>query len=60
MIPVTIGCLGGGGVKTGKVEKKLIEGERNVIRTVRTMQQTVLLEGETIIRKALSGIIQSE
>ena len=39
---------------------KAIEGEGNVTRIVRTMQQAVLLEGETIIRKVLSGVLQSE
>ena len=60
VIPVITGCLGGGVEKTGNVVAKLIEGKRNVIRTVRTMQQTIFLEGETIIRKVLQGIIQSK
>ena len=55
-----IGCLGGAVEKTGKVVTKLIEGERRVIKIVRKMQQIVLLEGETIIRKVLSELIQSE
>ena len=54
---VIIGCLGGGVEKTGKVVAKLMEGKRNVIRTVRAMQRTILLEGETIVREVLSGII---
>ena len=41
--------------KTGIVVVKLIEGERTVIRTVRTMEITILLDGETIIRKVLRG-----
>ena len=60
VVPVIVGCLCGGVEKTGNVEAKLIEGERNVIRTVKTIQQTVVLEGETIVRKVLSGIIQLE
>ena len=60
VVPVIIGCPGGGVEKTGKVVAKLTEGKRDVIRTVRTMQQTILLEGETIMGKVLSGIIQSE
>lgn len=60
VIPVIIGCMGGGVEKTSKAVAKVIEGERNVTRIVRTMQQTVLMEGETIIRKVLSGLVQSE
>lgn len=43
----------------GKVMAKLIEGERNVIRIVRIMRQTALLNRETIVREVLRGIIQS-
>ena len=32
--------------------------ERNVIRIVRTMQQTVIVERETVITKVLSGTMQ--
>ena len=59
VVPVMIGCLGGGVENAGKLVEKLIEGKRNVIRTVRIMQQTVFL-GKTILRKVLSGIIQLE
>ena len=60
VVSVIIGCLGGSVKKTGKVMAKLIEDERNEIRTVRTMQQTVLLAVEKIIRKVLRGVGQSE
>ena len=53
VVPVIIRCLGGDVERMGKVLAKLIKGERNVIRIVRTMQHTVLLEGETITRKVL-------
>ena len=58
--PAIIECLGGGVEKTGKVVAKLIKGDRNVIRTMRTIQHIVLLEGEPVIRRVLSGTIQSE
>ena len=39
VIPVIIGCLGGEVEKTGKVVAKLIEGQMNAFRTVKTIQQ---------------------
>ena len=47
-------------LKTQEMVAKVIEGEWNVTRTVRTMQQTVLFEGYTIIREVSSGLDQSE
>lgn len=49
---------GGGEDKMGKVVAKLIVGERNATRIVRTTYYTVFLEGETVIRKVLSGVVQ--
>ena len=40
--------------------RKIIGDEDSVIRIINTMQQTVLSEGETIIRKVLGGAVQPE
>ena len=60
IVPVIIGCLGGGVEQAGGAVTKLFEEEGKVIKIMRTMLQTVLMEGETIIRKVLSGVIQPE
>lgn len=60
VVPVIIGCLGGGIEKATTAVKKIIGDEESVIGIISTMQRTVLFEGETIIRKVLGGVVQTE
>ena len=57
IVPVIIGCLGGGMTDLEKQVGKLIDEEK-VEEICRTMQTTVLLESETLMRKIISGVIQ--
>ena len=57
IVPVIIGCLGGGMTDLEKQVGKLIDEEK-VEEICRTMQTTVLLESETLMRKVISGVIQ--
>ena len=59
VVPVIIGCLGGGVEDATRAVRKTI-GDDSVIRIISTMQRTVLSEGETIIRKVLGGVVQPE
>ena len=60
VVPVIIGCLRSGGKDTTRAVRKIIRDEDSVIRIISIMQQTVLSEGETIIRKVLGGVEQPE
>ena len=60
VVPVIIGCLGGGVEDATRAVRKIIGDEDSVIRIITTMQRTVLSEGETIIRKVLGGVVQPE
>jgi len=55
MIPVVIGCCGGGMKGVRDAIKDLLE-ERTVNNIANEMQKTVLWESETILRKVLSGL----
>ena len=57
VVPVVIGCLGGGVVRAKRAVERLL-GEEDARAVVTKMQVTVLLEGETIMRKVLSGLAQ--
>ena len=59
VVPLVIGCMGGGGQKLIAAVKKLID-ESSVLRVVSQMQKTVLMESETTLRKIMSGIIQTD
>ena len=59
IVPLVIGCCGGGFGKVVNGMNKTIEEENISIRTAREMQKTVVMESETIIRKVLSGLIQT-
>ena len=48
IVPLVIGCLGGGMVKLEEQIKKLIKGKSRQQWVVREMQKTVLMESETI------------
>ena len=60
VVPVIIGCLGGGVEDATKAVRKIIGDEDGVIRIITTMQRMVLSEGGTIIRKVLGGVVQPE
>ena len=58
VVPLVIGCLGGGTKQLTKDIKVLFNPEY-VNRILSEMQKVVLWESETILRKATSGLIQS-
>lgn len=60
IIPLVIGCLGGGIKKLQQQIKKLIPHEKDARWVVRTMQKTVLMESETLLRKVLSKVVQED
>ena len=60
IIPIVIGCLGGGMREAEKQVRKLINDEQRSINVSKQMQKTVLFESETTLRKTLSGLIQGE
>ena len=60
VVPVIVGCLGGGGEDANRAVRKIIRDEDSVIRIISTMQRTVPSKGETIIKKVLDGVVQSE
>ena len=60
IVPLVIGCLGGGMQKLEGQIKKLIKGKSRQQWVVREMKKTVLMESETILRKIMSGMVQVE
>jgi hypothetical protein len=60
MIPLVVGCLGGGITDLEKQVQKIIVDEQRVKYVCREMQKTVLFESETILRKVLSGLVQPD
>ena len=50
VVPVIIGCQGVGGEDATRAVRKITGDEDRVIRIISTIQQTMLSEGETIIR----------
>ena len=58
IVPVVIGCLGGGMKDARKQIDKLIKNKNNAIGIANEMVRTVLYESESIIRKVMSGLIQ--
>ena len=57
MVPAVIGCLGGGMKMLKRDVNELFENETDMNQTIREMQKTVLWESESIMRKALSGLL---
>ena len=57
-IPIVIGCLGGGINKSIKEVRRIFENDELAKQIVGTMQKTVLMDSETILRKILSGLVQ--
>ena len=58
VVPLVIGCLGGGIKQLTKGIKVLFKAE-DVNSILSKMQKVVLWESETILRKVTSGLIQS-
>lgn len=56
VVPLIIGCLGGGGNKCNKALLEIFQKDRPEI--LAEMTKVVLWEGESLIRKILSGVIQ--
>ena len=59
VIPIVIGCLGGG-MKELKTDMQKIfehENEKEFYTTMREIQTTVLWESESMIRKVSSGLL---
>ena len=57
VLPVVIGCLGGGMKRLKEDIRELFDDEKDLHRISREMQKTVLWESETIMRKMLSGLL---
>ena len=57
VIPVVIGCLGGGMKRLKDDKKELFKNDKDLQRISREMQKTVLWKSEAIIRKTLSGLL---
>ena len=60
IIPIIIGALGGGMKKTTNELSKLLAKHELVVKTAAEMQKTILMDSETLLRKVLSGIVQSD
>lgn len=59
IVPVVIGCMGGGaGVMKAQVRKILISS--NVEQTCREMLRTTVMESESILRKVISNIVTTD
>ena len=57
IIPVVIGCLGGGMKRLKDDVKELFKNEKDLQWICREMQKTELWESKTIMRKILSGLL---
>ena len=60
VVPIIIGCLGGGVDKTIRKVRRIFENDELVKQIIGTIQKTVLMDSETTLRKIFSGLIQSE
>ena len=60
VVPLIIGALGGGVREIIRNAKKIFDNKERVRKIVGEMQKTVLMDSESIIRKLLSGLVQSE
>ena len=57
IIPIVIGCLGGGMKELKTDMQKIFEYEKKLYTPMRETQKTVLWESESMIRKVLSGLL---
>ena len=60
IVPIVIGCLGGGMKQVECRVKKIIKDEGGARWTCNEMLKTVLFESESMLRKTLTGIIQKD
>ena len=60
VIPVVIGVLGGGIKITIYEVKKIFKQDDLSKEIVGEMQRTILMDGEIIIQKILSGLVQTD
>ena len=60
IVPIMIGCLGGGMKQVECQVKKIIKDEGGVRWTCNEMVKAVLFESESMMRKTLTGIIQKD
>ena len=60
IVPLVIGCLGGGVGKLLKAVQSVLGTETEIENTVKGMQKTVLMDSESIMRKVLSGVVQPQ
>ena len=59
-MPVVIGALGGGMKHAMKEITKLLKNQELVVKTAAEMQKVILMDSETLLRKVLSGLVQSD
>ena len=57
IIPLVVGCLGGGIGRLLKNVFRVIGDQIKTERTVKEMQKIVLMESETVMRKILAGVV---
>ena len=60
VVPLVISALGGGITETVKELENIFETNNLCKKVVAEMQKTILMNSETIIRKVLSGLVQSD
>ena len=60
VLPVVIRVLGGGIKTLRKDLKKVFHNNELLDEVVVTMQKTMLIDSESIIRRVMSGLIQGE
>ena len=58
--PVAIGAIGGGIKEAIHEVKKIFKQDDLSEKIVGKMQKTILMDGETITRKILSGFVQTD
>ena len=56
-VPVIIGCSGGGMKQLETDVRKILGNEKQIMPTVREVQNTVIWQSESIIKKELSGLL---
>ena len=59
-MPLVICAFGGGTKETLKEPKNMFEKDHLCEKIVTEMQKTILMDSETIIRKVLSVLVQSD
>ena len=60
VVPLIIGALGENDREIIRNAKKIFDNKERVRKIVGEMQKTILMDSESIIRKVLSGLVQSE